>query len=303
MTKGVKSLCLPLRSGIGLKFAHIDSLLRLKPDIGFVEVHAENYMVDGGLRLAQLEAVRHEYPLSVHGVGLSIGGDAPLDKQHLKRLKRLVDRFEPQQFSEHLAWSIQGGAYLNDLLPLHYTFDRLERVVEHVDHLQSFLGRQVLIENPSSYLSFADSELSETAFLRSLCQRTGCGLLLDVNNIFISSHNLDFDSKAYLRDLPLDATGEIHVAGYTKEVTSSGDILLIDTHSSEVVPEVWDLYRQALELTGPKPTLLERDGELPALEQLIAESQLAEPLLAAAIMAEAFMDEAGPIADGLNHAV
>lgn len=279
MSIGTSLEALPPRSGIGLKFAHVAPLLQLLPDLGFIEVHAENYLVDGGLRLAQLEAVRTHYPLSIHGVGLSLGGDEPLNKQHLDRLKRLVDQFEPAQFSEHLAWSSHDGAYLNDLLPLSYTYKSLARVVQHVDQLQTVLKRKVLIENPSSYIGFADAELPETEFLRELCSRSGCGLLLDVNNIFVSSVNLKFDPISYLGDLPLACTGEIHLAGYTEEITSSGDRVLIDTHNSDVSAPVWALYKQALKLTGVKATLLERDADLPPLESLIAQAQLADTFL------------------------
>jgi len=279
MNTGTTEEALPTRAGIGLKFAHVTPLLQLLPDLGFIEVHAENYMVDGGLRLAQLESVRAHYPLSIHGVGLSLGGDEPLNEQHLDRLKRLVDRFEPAQFSEHLAWSSHGGAYLNDLLPLSYTYKSLARVVQHVDQLQTLLKRQVLIENPSSYIGFADAELPETEFIRELCSQSGCGLLLDVNNIFVSSVNLKFDPMSYLRDLPLACTGEIHLAGFTEEITSSGTRVLIDTHNTDVSAPVWALYTQALKLTGVKATLLERDADLPPLESLIAQAQLADTFL------------------------
>lgn len=274
-----KSLQLKERAGIGLKFQHIDALLEQRPELGFVEVHAENYMVKGGIRLAQLEAVRAVYPLSVHGVGLSLGGDEPLDLNHLQRLKKLVERFEPLLVSEHLAWSGHAGHYLNDLLPVAYTEERLRRMAEHVDQLQNHLGRTVLIENPSVYLSFSDSELSETEFIRQLIKATGCRLLLDVNNVYVSCVNLGSDPYQYLYELPLDQVGEIHIAGHAEEYLENGQRLLIDTHGSEVIPEVWDLYSAALKLTGAQPTLLERDTNLPDLEQLVQEARMAEPRL------------------------
>lgn len=279
MINSVHAPKLPNRAGIGLKLQHLNRFLTAKPDIGFVEVHAENYLVEGGIRLAQLEAVRADYPLSIHGVAASLGSDEPLSRDHLERLKKLVDRFQPQQFSEHLAWSTHAGVYFNDLLPLHYTEERLARVCEHVDELQNTLGRTILLENPSTYIEFAESEIDEPDFLRRVCQQTGCGLLLDVNNIQVSCTNSGASVSRYLAELPLDRVGEIHLAGYAKELDAQGRPLLIDSHSADVAPEVWQLYQQALALTGPQPTLLERDGALPELDTLIAEAQLAEPYL------------------------
>lgn len=270
---------LPNRAGIGLKFQHIPTFLQQRPDIGFVEVHAENYLVEGGIRLAQLEAVRADYPLSIHGVAASLGSDEPLNLEHLRRLKRLVDRFEPQQFSEHLAWSSHAGVYYNDLLPLQYSTERLARVCQHVDQLQNTLGQKILLENPSTYIQFADQQLSEPEFLSRVCQQTGCGLLLDVNNIQVSCTNSGEDVHAYLNALPLESVGEIHLAGYAEEFDANGRRLLIDSHSAEVAPEVWQLFEEALELTGPMPTLLERDGALPELDVLLAEARSAQPFI------------------------
>lgn len=270
---------LPSRAGIGLKFRHIDQFLRETPDIGFVEVHAENYMVDGGIRLAQLEAVREEYPLSIHGVAASLGSESDLDLEHLRRLKRLVDRYQPETFSEHLAWSTHAGVYYNDLLPLIYTQERLQRVVEHIDQLQNHLGRSILLENPSTYVSFEASDIAETDFITEVVQRSGCGLLLDVNNIYVSCVNQGWNLQEYMCSLPLDAVGEVHLAGYTEELDAEGKRVLIDSHSAEVADVVWQLYQRLLELIGPQPTLLERDGALPELSVLLAEARGAEVLM------------------------
>ena len=279
MTPLAQQKCLPRRAGIGLKFRHIDQFLREKPDIGFVEVHAENYMVDGGIRLAQLEAVREEYPLSIHGVAASLGSESALDIGHLRRLKRLVDRYQPESFSEHLAWSTHAGVYYNDLLPLTYTQERLQRVVEHIDQLQNYLGRRILLENPSTYVSFEASEIAETEFITEVVQRSGCGLLLDVNNIYVSSANQGWNPQEYMCALPLDTVGEVHLAGYTEELGAEGERILIDSHSAEVADEVWQLYRHLLGIVGAQPTLLERDGALPELGVLLAEARGADVLM------------------------
>jgi len=279
MTHTLRPSTLPNSVGIGLKFQHIDQFIQQQPDIGFVEVHAENYMVEGGLRLAQLEAVRQDYPLSIHGVAASLGGDSDLSKDHLRRLKRLVDRFQPAQFSEHLAWSTHAGIYYNDLLPVPYTQERLMRVLEHVDRLQTVLGRQVLIENPASYIAYSTSEMDESEFVRLLITHGGCGLLLDINNLVVSCTNQNLDPLVYLQDLPLASVGEVHLAGFAEELDADGERLLIDSHASEVAPEVWQIFQQAIEKVGPKPTLLERDGAIPSLEALLTEARQAEPYL------------------------
>lgn len=279
MNLSAQQKSLPSRAGIGLKFSHVEQFLYEAPDIGFVEVHAENYMVDGGIRLAQLDAVRQNYPLSIHGVAASLGSESDLNLEHLRRLKRLVDRYQPESFSEHLAWSNHAGVYYNDLLPLTYTLERLQRVVDHIDRLQSFLGRRILLENPSTYVSFKGSDMSETEFITQVVKRSGCGLLLDVNNIYVSCVNQGWTPESYLRDLPLDAVGEVHLAGYTEEIDAQGGRILIDSHSTPVADAVWLLYRRVLEQVGPKPTLLERDGALPALSDLIAEARGAEALM------------------------
>lgn len=269
-------LSAPQRAGIGLKPEHFGEILDSLPDIGFFEVHAENYMVDGGPLHFYLERIREHYPLSIHGVGLSIGSLAPIDKQHLNRLKVLLERYQPDLFSEHLAWSSHAGVYLNDLLPLPYTPSTLKRVCDHIDQVQSELGRQMLIENPSTYVEFASSSMSETDFITAVIQQTGCGLLLDINNVFVSCTNHQHDPLEYIDSLPFESVGEIHLAGFATDTDSDGTAFLIDSHDEKVAPQVWDLYEKTLKLTGPRPTLLERDGNLPSWNTLYAEAMQAE---------------------------
>ncbi len=232
---------LPERAGVGLKGAHIQEILETEPDIGFFEVHAENYMVEGGPFHHFLTRIRERYPLSVHGVGLSIGADAPLDRAHLDRLAALLERYQPESFSEHLAWSTHGDAYLNDLLPIPYTAATLQRVCEHVDQVQSRLQRRMLLENPATYVEFVESTMDEPAFLSEVLRRTGCGLLLDVNNVHVCSVNHRRDARAYIQSLPLAQVGEIHLAGFAEQQDGLGDPLLIDSHGSPVAQAVWDL--------------------------------------------------------------
>ncbi|MBV1786800.1 DUF692 domain-containing protein [Marinobacterium sp. D7] len=270
---------LPRSGGIGLKPEHFVDLLESRPAIGFVEVHAENYMVPGGPYHHYLSRVHQHYALSIHGVGLSIGGDAPLDEAHLQRLVTLLDRHQPEQFSEHLAWSSHSGQFFNDLLPLPYTEMRLQRVCEHVDQVQQRLNRQILLENPATYVQFADSAIPETEFLSEVIARTGCGLLLDVNNVYVSCINHGLSSRDYIRALPHERVGEIHLAGFSRDRDAAGAPLLIDSHGSPVAEAVWQLYEFALELTGPVATLIERDNNLPALPILVAEALQAQALL------------------------
>ncbi len=272
---------LPERAGVGLKTAHIQEILETKPDIGFFEVHAENYMVEGGPFHHYLTRIRERYALSVHGVGLSIGADAPLDRAHLDRLAALLARYQPESFSEHLAWSTHGDAYLNDLLPIPYTAATLQRVCEHVDQVQSRLKRRMLLENPATYVEFAESTLDEAAFLGEVQRRTGCGLLLDVNNVYVCSVNHQRDARTYIRSLPLAQVGEIHLAGFAEQFDGLGDTLLIDSHGSPVAQAVWDLYAFTLGLTGPVATLIERDNDVPAWPVLFAEAGMAERQLRA----------------------
>lgn len=272
------------RAGLGLKSEHWHTVLATLPDIGFFEVHAENYMVAGGPFHHYLGLIREQYPLSLHGVGLSIGGEGPLSQAHLARLVVLIERYQPQSFSEHLAWSSHGPVFLNDLLPLAYDDATLKRVCEHVDQVQTTLKRPMLLENPSTYLQFQRSTLDETDFIREVIRRTGCGLLLDVNNVYVSCINHQQDPLAYIDALPLHAVGEIHLAGFAEDSDSLGDRLLIDDHGAPIDNAVWQLYQQALQRTGPVATLIERDNDVPAFSVLHAEARQAERhLLAAAV--------------------
>ena len=271
---------LPARAGIGLKPEHFREILDGAPDIGFFEIHAENYMVDGGPFHHYLTRIRERYPLSIHGVGLSIGGEAPLDEVHLARLARLVDRYQPESFSEHLAWSSHGGNFYNDLLPVAYDHDTLRRVCAHVDRAQERLGRRMLLENPATYVEFAASTLAEAEFIGEVVRRTGCGLLLDVNNAHVSCTNHGRDARTYLQALPLDAVRQIHLAGFAVDADAAGAPLLIDSHGSPVAAAVWDLYDFVLERVGPQPTLIERDNDIPPLPVLLAEAGQAERRLA-----------------------
>ena len=272
---------IPPRGGVGLKAEHYRTILETLPDIGFFEVHAENYMGAGGPPHRYLSAIRERYPLSLHGVGLSIGADRPLDEDHLQRLKRLIERYRPGLFSEHLAWSSHDTGFLNDLLPVPYTTETLVRVADHIDQVQSTLGRQMLLENPSTYLAFAESTYSEIDFIAEVVRRTGCGLLLDVNNVYVASTNQQWDPVAYIDAYPLAHVEEIHLAGYTREADDKGRPLLIDTHNRPVDDIVWDLYAYAVELIGPVPTLIEWDADVPAWPTLKQEAGRAEAIMLA----------------------
>ena len=263
-----------LRVGIGLRAPHVAEVLATRPAIGWLEVHAENYM-GAGAPLAALERLRADYPLSVHGVGLSLGSAEALNNRHLSRLQRLITRLEPAFVSEHLSWSIAGGIYLNHLLPLPYTAETLAIVAQHVMRTQEVLQCRLLIENPSSYLRFAHSVIPEPEFLGELVRRTGCGLLCDVNNIYVSSHNLEGDPVAYLEALPARAVGEIHLAGHAVN-DADGQTILIDDHGAPVSDAVWALYGYALARFGPVPTLIEWDTNIPELAVLCAEAHTAE---------------------------
>ncbi|WP_426108944.1 DUF692 domain-containing protein [Pseudomonas sp. TWR1-1-4] len=267
---------LPRRAGLGLKHEHFMDVLETWPDIGFFEVHAENYMVAGGPFHHYLGLIREQYPLSLHGVGLSIGGDGPLDRAHLARLAALIERYQPHSFSEHLAWSSHGPVFLNDLLPLAYDSATLQRVCEHVDQVQSTLKRPMLLENPSTYLQFQRSTQDETDFISEIIRRTGCGLLLDVNNVYVSCINHQRDPLAYIDALPLHAVGEIHLAGFAEDTDSLGDRLLIDDHGAPIDNAVWQLYEKVLAQVGSVATLIERDNQVPAFGVLLAEAQRAD---------------------------
>jgi uncharacterized protein (UPF0276 family) len=273
-------------AGVGLKAAHYREIVETRPDIGFFEVHAENYMGSGGPPHRYLTAIREHYPLSLHGVGLSIGADRSLDPNHLQRLKDLIARYEPEFFSEHLAWSSHDTGFLNDLLPIPYTRETLGRVCEHIDEVQETLGRQMLLENPSTYLAFAESTYSEVDFIAEVVRRTRCGLLLDVNNVHVASTNQQWDAEAYIGAYPLAHVQQIHLAGYTREADEAGRPLLIDTHNRPVDEIVWDLFAHTVQRIGPKPTLIEWDADVPTWPKLKAEADRAEIIIAAARLKE-----------------
>jgi uncharacterized protein len=273
-----KATSLAPRCGIGLKAEHYRAILETKPDLGFLEIHAENYMGQGGPPHRYLTAIREDYALSLHGVGLSIGGPGPLDRDHLARLRALNLRYEPALFSEHLAWSTHDTGYLSDLLPLPYTGHTLSRVCDHIDETQEAVGRQMLLENPSSYLCFEESTFSEADFIAEVARRTGCGLLLDVNNVFVSAKNLATDALAYIDAYPLRHVQEIHLAGH-EAAAIDGDTLLIDAHGSGVAEDVWELFEAVVVRTGALPTLIERDNNIPPLDMLVAEAHRADAVL------------------------
>ena len=268
------------RVGLGLRAPHVAEVIATRPAVGWWEVHAENYL-GGGPAVRQLEAVRRDYSVAVHGVGLSLGSAEGLDERHLARLRALVARVEPALVSEHLSWSIAAGAYLNHLLPLPYTEESLALICRHVERTQAALGRRILVENPSSYLRFRHSPIPEPDFLAELARRTGCGLLCDVNNVYVSTWNFGLDAVAYLDAIPPAAVGEIHLAGHARN-DADGRTVLIDDHGSRVAPAVWALYERALARFGPAPTLIEWDTDIPALGVLLDEAALAEPRLRAA---------------------
>lgn len=270
---------LPARAGVGFKPQHLQGILAQPGAVGWLEIHAENYMGAGGRPLAQLRHLADRFPISVHGVGLSIGGEGPLDRDHLGRLKHLVGWLNPASFSEHLAWSTHEGAYLNDLLPLPYTEATLARVAAHVDQVQEVLGRRMLLENPSTYLAFTETTMPETEFLAEIARRTGCGLLLDVNNVHVSAINQSMDAADYINAFPLDLVGEIHLGGHEADRDEFGAPLLIDSHGTPVADPVWALYAEVIALRGPRPTLIEWDNDVPAWPVLAAEAARAATIL------------------------
>ena len=270
---------LPTRAGVGLKAEHIAEILEARADIGFFEVHAENYMGAGGLPHAQLHEIRDRYPLSVHGVGMSIGGSEKINPDHLTRFKAVVEAYNPGMVSEHLAWSTHDDVFFNDLLPVPYTDETVANVIEHVDQVQSAIGRQILIENPSTYVTFAESNWSEVDFMAEIVKRSGCGLLFDVNNVFVSATNHNYKPKDYINAYPLHLVKEIHLAGHAQDSDDNGDPLLIDAHDREVCDNVWDLYRLVLSKTGPLPSLIEWDNEVPSWQTLAQEAHKADEIL------------------------
>ena len=269
------------RAGLGLKPEHYRDILQSRPALGFFEIHAENYMGAGGPPHRYLTAIRGHYDISLHGVGLSIGGPRELDRGHLTRLKALNERYRPFLFSEHLAWSTHRDGFLADLLPLPYTAATVERVSAHIHETQDFLGRQMLLENPSSYLWFEESTCDEADFIAEVAHRTGCGLLLDVNNVFVSAHNLKTNPIAYIDRYPLHLVQEIHLAGHDEVRDPLGEPLLIDAHGSDIVPDVWSLFAEVIARIGAKPTLIERDNNVPPFPVLLAEAAHAEAILQA----------------------
>jgi uncharacterized protein (UPF0276 family) len=270
---------LPLRAGVGFKPEHFAAIDAARQPVGFFEIHAENYMGAGGPPHAMLKRLREDYALSIHGVGLSIGSMQALDRNHLARLKSLCDRYEPRSFSEHLAWSSHDNVFLNDLLPLPYTQATLTRVVEHVDEVQSFLGRRMLLENPSTYLIFEESTMAEVDFLREVARRAGCGLLLDVNNVFVSATNHGLEARDYLASFPLNRVGEIHLSGHAATTDETGATLLIDAHDSPVADPVWALYEEVIERIGRVASLVEWDNDVPDWPVLRLEAEAAETVL------------------------
>lgn len=275
---------IPPQAGVGLKPEHFEAILVEPGRVAWFEIHAENYMGAGGRPHNDLARIRADHPISLHGVGLSIGGQGALDPEHLDRLKTVAERYEPGLFSEHLAWSTHDGVYFNDLLPLPYTEETLDRVVQHIDHVQEVMGRQMLLENPSHYLTFKTATMDEHSFLREIVRRTGCGLLLDVNNVFISAANTGFSPEGYVDAFPLDAVGEIHLAGHAEDADEDGSRLLIDTHDRPVADAVWTLYRRVIAQTGPLPTLIEWDSSLPEWTHLAAEADRANAVLSASVL-------------------
>jgi uncharacterized protein (UPF0276 family) len=269
---------IPAQAGIGLRAAHYAEVLEGRPAVGWLEVHSENYFGGGGRPLDYLERIRANYPISLHGVGLSLGSTDPLDPAHLGKLKALVQRIEPGFVSDHLSWGSVDGRYFNDLLPLPYTEEALRHFCWRVIDAQEFLGRRILIENPSTYLQFAESIIPEPEFLREVARITGCGILLDVNNVHVSAFNHGFDAARYLDAIPPRCVGELHLAGHTR-VGDGHDALLIDTHSLPVSDPVWSLYERALQRFGPVPTLIEWDAELPPLATLVAEAGRAQDMM------------------------
>lgn len=278
----------PSRAGLGLKAEHYNVILEARPDVGFFEVHAENYMGAGGPPHRYLRAIAELYPISIHGVGLSIGGSLPLDKDHLCRLRNLLARYNPGLFSEHLAWSTHDGAFFHDLLPLPYTSSTLRHVCDHIDEVQSTLSRQMLLENPSTYVQYAESTYAEVDFIREVANRTDCGLLLDVNNVYVASTNQQWNPESYIASFPLTKVQEIHLAGFREESDERGRPLVIDTHDRPVSEIVWSLFKSVIQRVGPLPTLIEWDAAIPRWKVLLCQAELAESVLLNLTQEESF---------------
>lgn len=270
---------LPAAVGVGYKAQHFSDIMNDAAPVQWLEVHAENYMGQGGRPIAQLKALSERFPISVHGVGLSIGAEGRLDQDHLARLKHLNEWLSPASFSEHLAWSTHDMGFFNDLLPLPYTETTLQTVCDHIDEVQTTLGRTMLLENPSNYLAFAQSTYSEIDFLRAIVKRTGCGLLLDVNNVFVSATNLQMSPTQYIDAFPMEAVGELHLGGHDEDEDDHGAPLLIDSHGREVADPVWTLFEHTIKRAGQKPTLIEWDTDVPDWKTLAAEAQRAADII------------------------
>jgi uncharacterized protein (UPF0276 family) len=279
-TTAQQASLIPAKAGIGLRFQHHQVVIDRQLHVAWMEVHTENYM-GGGTPLRYLDAIRRDVPMSLHGVGLSLGSAEGLDPGHLERIRLVAERIEPGLMSEHIAWSVVDGAYLADLLPLPMTEEALDVVCRHVDQMHLYLKRRILVENPSTYLGFRHSTIPEWEFMAAVAARTGCGILCDINNIYVSAQNHGWDASAYLAGLPPAAIGEIHLAGHAVRQLADGRTLRIDDHASSVIPEVWALYREALARFGPVPTLIEWDNNVPPLETLLKEVRHAEALIAA----------------------
>jgi len=271
---------MPANAGIGLRAPHHLHVLSESPDVSWFEAHSENYFAEGGSHVECLSRIRARYPLSLHGVGLSLGSTDPLNREHLANLKRVVARFEPTLLSEHLSWSSAGGRFANDLLPLPYTEEALRHVGWRIAQVQDALGRQILLENVSSYLQFSASTMSEWQFVAGVAAESGCGILLDLNNVYVAAHNHEFDSREYLEGIPRHIVQEFHLAGFSR-IDLDGHELLVDTHGTPVCDAVWDLYRAALRRFGNVPTLIEWDTDLPNFDLLQAEARKADSLRSA----------------------
>jgi hypothetical protein len=270
-------------AGTGLKHEHAEDIFHGVTRVDFFEIHAENYMGAGGPPHHLLRRICRDYPLSIHGVGLSIGGADSLDRDHLQRLRKLIGLYEPSMFSEHLAWSTHDGVFMNDLLPLPYNAETLAHIADHIDEIQQTLGRRILLENPSTYVRFESSDIDEVEFLRMLARRTGCGLLLDVNNVYVSAVNHGFDAVSYIDSFPVEYVDEIHLGGFAEDSDADGNRLLIDVHGSETAEAVWALYRRVLSRAGPVPTLIEWDNDVPSFSIVAGEVERAQMALAAEV--------------------
>jgi len=282
-TKGFDDNPIPARAGVGLRAPHYAEVLKERPKLGWFEVHSENYFGSGGRPLYFLDKIAEHYPISLHGVGLSIGSTDPIDMTHLESLKRLINRYQPGLVSEHLSWGSVGGRHFNDLFPMPYTVEALSHMVTRINQVQEFLGRQILIENVSSYLQFKSSTIPEWEFISSLAQQSGCGILLDVNNIYVNAKNHKFDPRKFLNSVPVDYVKEIHLAGHTVKKLDVGE-LLIDTHDRKICNEVWSLYYDALLRFGELPVLIEWDADIPELSVLEDEAMKADQLMAADVV-------------------